>query len=45
MHLLSLSTKVADILHNAIAKTDDYDEEPCQSPLEGRDQFSKDQQA
>ena len=33
-----------DILHNAVAKADNDDKQSCQSPLESRDQLSKDQQ-
>lgn len=35
----------ADVLHDAIAEADYDDEQSGQSPLEGRDQLSKDQQA
>lgn len=35
----------AYILYNAIAETDDDDEQSSQSSLEGRDQLGKDQQA
>lgn len=34
-----------DALNNAISKADDDDEQPSQSPLEGRDQLGKDEQA
>lgn len=36
---------MVDVLYNAIAEANDDDEQSSQSPLQGRNQLSEDQQA